>query len=110
MDTIQIVVWPDGSWASEEEIDDIDWYLNSTGKSDDYTEYEVPIDLDDEDINELIELHALPGMLEPKNTQNIEGKIDLPEDSILVLEFPIEETPYITYLGGKMIINCIVIF
>jgi hypothetical protein len=106
MSTIKIFVWPDNSWTSEEEIDDMDWYLCSTGKSDDYAEYDIPIGLDEEDIDELIQLKALPGMIKPKNLIELDGKVDLPTDSILVLEFPVSEVPYITHLDGKMIINC----
>lgn len=103
----KIYLWPDGSWVSEKEIDgDMDWYLCSTDKEENYAEYDIPIGLDDDDINELIELSSLPGMIKPKNYGDLDGKVDLPNDSILVLEFPISEVPYITYLDGKMIINC----
>lgn len=107
-DKLKIYVWPDGSWESEEEIDDMDWYLTSSGKSDDYAEYKVPLELEAEDIDELIELNALPGML-PDTVQNKiedQGVIPLPHDSILILTFTSEEDPYLTHLEGKIIINC----
>ncbi|MCP4374055.1 MAG: hypothetical protein GY797_39010, partial [Deltaproteobacteria bacterium] len=64
-ETIKIYIWPDGSWESEEEIDDMDWFLSSSGKSDDYAEYNIPLGLEAEDIDELILLNALPGMIPP---------------------------------------------
>lgn len=106
-DTLKIYVWPDGSWESEEDIDDMDWYLASAGKSDDYVEYNVPLELEMEDIEELIELNALPGML-PDAPPRLEdqGVVDLPHDSIIVLRFPEnDEGPFITHLDGKMIIS-----
>jgi len=104
---IIIMVWPDGSWVSEEEIDgDMDWYLCTANKEDNYKEYEVPTDLNPDDVDELIELKALPGMI-PDKMVGLEdqGKIQLPEDSIIVLEFPITDIPFVTSISGKMIIN-----
>ena len=103
---IIIMVWPDGSWASEEDVDDMNWYLCTTDKADNYKEYEVPTDLDPEDIDELIELRALPGII-PDKIAGIEdqGKVQLPDDAIIVIDFPPEEIPFITSVTGKMIIN-----
>ena len=106
-DTETIYLWPDNSWEWDHEIDDLDWYIASGGKGEDFATYEVPTELDAEDIDELIELKALPGMSTPK-AERIEnqGLITLPTDSIIVLQFPMSETPFITHLDGKMIINC----
>lgn len=61
--TIVIYVWPDNTWVTEEDIDgDLDWYIFSGGKSDDFKEYKVSLDLSPDDIQELIDLQALPGM------------------------------------------------
>jgi len=78
-ETIKIYVWPDGSWINEDDAEDLDWYISSNGKSDDYSEHDVDINLEADDIEELIELQALPGMLHtvmPEETKNIEGIID----------------------------------
>jgi len=103
----KIYVWQDGLWEWDHEIDDLDLYISTNGKSDDFAMYEVPAELSDEDITELIELSSLPGMIAPK-AERIEnqGLITLPTDSIIVLQFPMSETPFITHLDGKMIINC----
>ncbi len=104
-DTLTIYVWSDNSWESEEEIDDIDWYLSSSGKSDDYATYEVPLELEAEDIDELIELEALPGMI-PEKTEFPEGIIELPKDAILIINHPKDiSDSSVTILDGKMIIN-----
>jgi len=107
-ETLTIYVWPDDSWESEEEIDDMDWFLSSSGKSDDYASYEVPLDLEAEDIDELIMLKALPGMIPPKDEieTSLEKGLDLPADSILVITVPDgDSSAYITKLEGKIIIN-----
>lgn len=105
METQSLLVWPDYTWELAENIDDIDWYLCTTGKSDDYSMYDIPLELDEEDIEELVQLKSLPGMLKKENVFP-SSKSTLPKDSILILEFPVEQTPFITKLDGKMIINC----
>lgn len=103
---IKIYVWPDNSWESEEEIEDLDWYISSMGKSDDYAIYEVPLELEADDIDELIELQALEGMLtnEPKIEEM--GKIKVPKDAILIVTHS-EDILYnaVTILENRMIIS-----
>lgn len=112
-ETIKIYVWPDGSWISEEDIDDMEWYLFTTGKSDDYKEYQVPIELEAEDIEELISLNALPGMLPDPTTIKIEdmGKIEIPEDALLIVHHS-KDIDYnaVTILKDRMIVNAPGIF
>ena len=115
-DKLKIFVWADGSWESEEEIDDMDWYISSNGKSDDFTEYLIPIELDPEEIDELIELEALPGMLpdmpqEIQETQEIQGiigggKLAIPEGSVLIVHHS-KDIDYnaVTMLEDKLIVN-----
>lgn len=103
-ETFQIFVWADDSWVSEEDIDDMDWYLSSAGKSDDYATYDIPLGLEAEDIDELIELKALPGMLKNPLKLEDEGIMDLPKNSVLILRYK-GETPYVHSVTGKMIIN-----
>ena len=102
----KIYLWPDGLWEWDHEIDDLDLYISTNGKSDDFAMYEVPAELSDEDITELIELSSLPGMI-PDKIAGIEdqGKVQLPDDAIIVIDFPPEEIPFITSVTGKMIIN-----
>lgn len=104
--TEKIYLWPDNTWVRDSEVDDLDWYIVSGGKSDDFAQYNVPSDLDDEDIDELIGLRALPGMI-PTKIIGLEdqGKVQLPDDSIIVLEFPMTDVPFVTHINGKMIIN-----
>lgn len=106
-DTLTIYVWPDKTWASEEDIDDLDWYIISTGKSDDYTEYEVSLDLEYEDIDELISLNALPGML-PDKPIGLEhqGKVSIPKGAILIVHHSKDiEYNATTMLEDKLIVN-----
>lgn len=105
-DKIKIYVWPDNSWESEEEIDDLDWYISSNGKSDDYAEHMVPIELDAEDISELIELNALEGMLPDKFKIEEKGKIKIPKDAILIITHA-KDIPYnaVTILEDRLIIS-----
>jgi hypothetical protein len=86
-ETIKIYVWPDNHWASEDDIDDMDWYLSSNGRSDDYAIYYVPIELEYEDIEELIELQALPGMIPDEKEFDIieEGKVKIPDNCIVII-------------------------
>lgn len=102
METIKIYVWPDGSWISEE--DDLDWYISSSGKGDDFTEYEVPLELDSDDIDELIALQALPGML--PDTKPKEGKIKVPEGATVIISHS-KDIDYnaVTMLEDRLIIN-----
>ena len=101
-----IYLWSDGLWEWDHEIDDLDLYISTNGKSDDFATYELPAELSDEDIDELIELSSLPGMI-PDKVPGIEnkGKVQLPDDAIIVLEFPMDDVPFITSINGKMIIN-----
>ncbi len=104
-DTILIYVWPDNTWISEEDIDDMDQYLCATKKSDDYTTYELDINLDAEDIQELIDLKALPGMLPPLNQCPV-GPIAIPKDSIIIITHS-KDIDYsaVTMLEDKLIVN-----
>lgn len=106
---IKIYVWPDNSWVSEEDVEDLDWYISSSGKSDDYAEYMVHIDLEPDDIEELIELQALEGML-PDKEKELDiyemGEIKLDDDAVLIINHPKDIADYhITQLDGKIIIN-----
>lgn len=109
-ETVTIYVWPDGSWISSEdpEADDMDWYTMTTGKSDDYASYEVSLDLEPEDIEELISMNALPGMLPDLITANIEemGKVKIPEGCILIVSHS-NDIDYnaVTMLEDKLIVN-----
>jgi len=105
-ETIKIYVWPDNSWISEEDVDDIDLYIQSSGKSDDYAIYNIPTELESEDIEELISLKALPGMLSDDIDLISKGEIILPMGSILVIKHPkdIKDTD-ILIMDGQMIIN-----
>ncbi len=111
-DTLTIYVWPDGTWISEENVDgDFEWYLMFAGKSDDYASYDVSYDLDDSDIEELISLNALPGMLPDKpdtNTDNLEhqGKVPIPEGAILIVHHSKDiEYQAVTMLKDRLIVN-----
>jgi hypothetical protein len=108
-DTLKIYVWPDGSWESEEDIDDMDWYLSSMGKSDDFSEHTVDLDLDYDDIQELIDLQALPGMLpDPVTINNIVGmgKIPVPKGAIVVVSHSKDiEYNAVTMLEDRLIVN-----
>ncbi len=105
---LKIYLWPDGSWIEEtDDIDDLDWYITSTGKSDDYTEHFVPIELDAEDIDELIKMKALPGML-PDKIQLIEdmGKVSIPKGAILIVHHSKDiEYSAVTMLEDRLIVN-----
>lgn len=114
-DTLKIYVWPDGSWESEEEIDDIDWYLSSASKSDDYKEYNIPLELEADDIEELIAINALPGMLpDPVSFEGIidsnaiaeAGEIKIGEDDIIIVSHS-KDVDYnaVTLLDDRVIIN-----
>lgn len=112
-ETIKIYVWPDGSWVSEDDIDDLDWYIVSTEKSDDYAIYNVPIELEAEDIEELINMQALPGMLPDPGELNIEdmGKVAIPEGAILFVHHSKDiEYNAVTMLEDKLIVNAPGIF
>ena len=111
-DKIKIFVWPDNSWVNEDDIDDMDWYLASTDKGDDYAKYYVSIELDADDIDELIELKALPGMLpDPKKSIEEMGKVPIPEGAILIVHHS-KDIDYsaTTILKDKIIINAPDIF
>lgn len=102
----QILVWPDYSWEFVDEIEDLDWHLAESGKSDDYKEYNVPAELDFEDIEELIELRALEGMIPPKQDASELGVIKLDDSDILVIDLPKDiDSMDITTVPGKIIIN-----
>lgn len=105
-DKIKIYVWTDNSWESEEEIDDLDWYISSMGKSDDYTEYMIPIELEADDITELIELNALEGMLPNEPKIEVMGKIKIPKNALLIVTHD-KDIPYnaVTILEDRMIIS-----
>lgn len=106
-DTIKIYVWPDGHWVSEEDVDDLDWYISSSGKSDDFSEHEISLELDADDIEELISMNALPGML-PDKPQKIEhmGKVSIPEGAILIVHHSKDiEYSAVTMLEDKLIVN-----
>ena len=106
-DKLLIYVWPDGSWVSEDDVDDLDWYISSNGKSDDFSEHFIPLELDAEDIEELISLNALPGML-PDKVQKIEhmGKVSIPEGAILIVHHSKDiEYNAVTMLEDKLIVN-----
>jgi len=100
---IKIYVWPDGDWYSEEDIVDFEWL----GKSDDFKEYEVPIELEADDIDELISLNALPGML-PDKPVGLEhqGIVSVPEGCILIVHHSKDiEYNAVTMLEDKLIVN-----
>lgn len=106
--TIMIYVWPDRSWVSEEDVDDLDWYIASTGKSDDFSIHDVPLDLEADDIEELISMDALPGMLPEVTTLKIEqmGKVSIPEGAILMVHHSKDiEYNAVTMLKDKLIVN-----
>ena len=105
MDKLKIYVWPDNSWVSEEDIDDIDWYISSGGISDDYAEYMVPIELEADDIDELIELQALEGM--PPDLPEIKkmGKIKISDNSTLIIHSINITYDEIVIKEGKVSIN-----
>lgn len=54
METVKIYVWPDYSWEYDDEIKDLDWYIFTNGKSDDFYEVNIPITYSVEEIEELI--------------------------------------------------------
>jgi len=105
-DKTKILVWPDGSWVSEDEIDDIDWFLTSAGRGDDYAEYLIPSELDNDDIDELIQLKAFPGMLPDKINLVGKGKIEIPKGATLLVHYP-KDLEYKAFfmLPGKLISN-----
>jgi len=107
-DTLKIYVWPDGTWVSEEDVNgDLDWYMVSSGKSDDFSEYLIPLPLDAKDIEELISLNALPGML-PDKPMGLEhqGKVSVPEGAILIVHHSKDiEYNAVTMLEDKLIVN-----
>lgn len=106
---IKIYVWPDGVWYSEEDIVDIEWL----GKSDDYSEHLVPIELEADDIEELISLNALPGMLIDAQVTPIEnmGKVEIPEGAVVIIHHSKDiEYKATTMLEDKLIINAPNIF
>ena len=112
-DTLKIFLWPDGTWISEEDVegDDFDWYLMGAGKSDDFAEYEVSLDLEPDDIQELIDLKALPGMLpdivpaDPQDIANM-GVITIPEGAVLVVHHSKDiEYNAVTMLEDRLIVN-----
>ena len=106
-DKLKIFVWPDGHWVSEDDIPDLDWYIASTGKSDDFSEHFIPIELEADDIEELISLNALPGML-PDKPMGLEhqGKVSVPEGAILIVHHS-KDIKYqaVTMLEDKLIVN-----
>ncbi len=110
--TIKIYVWPDGSWVNEDDADDIDWYISSNGKSDDFSTHDVDAELEAEDIDELIELNALPGMLPDMPTKLEDmGKVSIPEGAVLIVHHS-KDIDYnaVTSLEDKMIVNAPNIF
>lgn len=107
-DTIKIYLWPDGSWVSEDDVDDLDWYITSTGKSDDFGIYDVSLDLEPDDIEELILLNALPGMLIDPQVVSIEnmGKVEIPEGAIVIIHHSKDiEYKATTMLEDRLIVN-----
>ena len=46
--TLLIVVWPDGTWCHEEDLEEFGW------KSDDYNTFRVPTDTSDEEIGIMV--------------------------------------------------------
>jgi len=111
----KVYLWPDNTWEFEEEIDDIEWFLVSGGKSDDYTTYEIPDELDAEDINELISMDALPGMTSVKPDvmkgkieipDVMKGKIEIPDGSVLVIRFQGDlDFNAVTILNDRLVVN-----
>lgn len=103
-DTQKVWVWADNSFVVEDDLEDgdLDLYIMFTGKSDDCAQYDVPLGLDAEDIEELIILEALPGMLKP--TQTLEGEINLPKDSVLIIKCPTGDA-FVTQTKSKIIIS-----
>ena len=113
--TLTIYVWPDGSWISEEDADDLDWYISSASKSDDFATYEVSLELELDDIEELISLNALPGMI-PEPQEGIikiedMGKVEIPEGAVLIVHHS-KDIDYnaTTMLEDRMIVNAPDIF
>ncbi len=107
-DMLKIWVWPDGTWVSEDDVDDLDWFISSAGKSDDFSEHLIPLELDGEDIEELIQLNALPGMLPDKVVSSLEGmgKVAIPEGAILIVHHSKDiEYQAVTMLEDKLIVN-----
>ena len=106
-DKLKIWVWPDGSWISEDDVDDLDWYISSNGKSDDFSEHLIPLLLDGDDIEELISMNALPGML-PDKPAGLEhqGKVSVPDGAILIVHHSKDiEYKAVTMLEDRMIVN-----
>ena len=105
-DKIKIYVWADKSWISEENVNDIDFYISSMGKSDDYATYLVPIKLDPEDIQELIDLNALPGMLPNTRVLGLKEMIKVPKGASVIIKHKkdINYNP-ITTLSDRIIIT-----
>ena len=101
----KVYLWPDKTWAYEEDIDDLDWFLVSGGKSDDFTTHEIPDELDAEDIEELINMNALPGMTSTK-PDVMKGKIEIPEGSVLVIRFQGDlDFNAVTILDDRLVVN-----
>lgn len=115
-DKVKIYVWADGTWISEEDTEgDLDWYIFSSGKSDDYTAYDISSELEPEDIDELISLEALPGML-PEPQEGIikiedMGKIPIPEGAVVLVHHSKDiEYNAVTMLEDRLIVNAPDIF
>lgn len=106
-ETVEIYVWPDKTWEFKNEIEDLDWYIMSNGKSDDFLSTEAPAELEVEEIEELIDLDALPGMLpdKPKGLEN-QGKIGIAKGAIIMVHHS-EDIDYnaVTILKDKLIVN-----
>ena len=84
--------------------------MASTGKSDDFAIYNIPLELDGDDIEELIRMQALPGMLPDKPTLEsiIEsgGEIKIDPDDIVIISHS-KDIDYnaVTMLEDRLIIN-----
>lgn len=94
----KIYIWKDNTWERENNIDDIDFYVDSQkdGNSDYYTTEVDPL-LDDQDIKDIIEIDGFTEKL--WNQDQGSGisvteitKIDLKEDEVLMVGTNLEST------------------
>ncbi|MDP8268304.1 MAG: hypothetical protein P9L97_06195 [Candidatus Tenebribacter davisii] len=110
---IKIFVWSDNTWMYEDDIEDgdLDWFCMETGKSDDFAEYQVSLDLEADDIQMLIDLNSLPGMLPDPVASEVKpieemGKISIPVGAIVIVSHS-KDIDYsaVTMLEDRLIVN-----
>lgn len=51
---VKVYVWPDSSWVKDDDVEDLDLYILSCRKSDDYAIFYMSDELTDEDIESQI--------------------------------------------------------